>query len=797
MAAKIKSIQISAFRGIPELHIPIQGKSLLIKGDNGTGKSSIVEAFEFFFTGSLSRLEGTRGISLARHCPHVTYQASDVRVSIAFDPGNVSLSRTMEAQPSPPSQLSKYLGSAQTGTFILRRSQILEFILTKPAERFRALASIIGVEPLDEIELEIMRARDDLHGEVTAKGLSVDRLLGALSSDLEGKIQTADEILPALNRILKTAELPLINSLDDVEAHAQEMLKAAKGASSADLILSLNRVLQRTREAIVSDQFIPAVKSLSEQVESLVRENAHVELRRSELLKTSRKVIEDEQLDTCPVCGQDIDRQRVLAAIDKRMQTLQALSARASNVRKDAVALISEFDQAKQQISELVDLQSNIADLEIESLSDLSQARALENVPILIRKASNLQLLIPLGEIQEQVKQLQSAWDDVRKQIKERLDQQGLTGEEKKVLDVVRLIGSATDKAAQVSKESRDQQHLRAMLKRAEEIYDTFSSTKKQKVAEIYEEIQTDVQDFYSMLHPDDPHTDVELRLSSRQRASTVLRMKSFEREDEDPRALTSEGHLDSLGLCIFLAFVRTFNKDCPLIILDDVVTTIDSHHRSRICDLLFSEFKEYQLVITTHDGIWYDELRAAQRAYRLDAKYINLEINGWDVHGGPKVEKFPPRIDRIRRKIDNNDKTGAGNDARQYLEWTLKQIIQGTNAPVPINNWLEGTVQALQPHAKKRFASLVIDDAYVESVQFAFGQLEKTVLFANLLSHDNVLAAQVSIVEVAAFFDAVLGIHALVSCQKCSATLKYFRDLKEYRCPNTRCESSLVWSTR
>ena len=61
MTAKIKSIHIKAFRGIPELDIPLDSRSLTIKGDNGTGKSSIVEALEFFFTGGISALEGVQG----------------------------------------------------------------------------------------------------------------------------------------------------------------------------------------------------------------------------------------------------------------------------------------------------------------------------------------------------------------------------------------------------------------------------------------------------------------------------------------------------------------------------------------------------------------------------------------------------------------------------------------------------------------------------------------------------------------------------------------------------------------
>ena len=53
MPVKIKTINIHAFRGIPDIELQLDGKNLLLRGENGTGKSSLVEAIEFFFTLSL------------------------------------------------------------------------------------------------------------------------------------------------------------------------------------------------------------------------------------------------------------------------------------------------------------------------------------------------------------------------------------------------------------------------------------------------------------------------------------------------------------------------------------------------------------------------------------------------------------------------------------------------------------------------------------------------------------------------------------------------------------------------
>jgi len=54
----IGSIELAGFRGVGKRKtIQLQGKSLLLYGENGTGKSSIVEGIERALTGHLSSLD--------------------------------------------------------------------------------------------------------------------------------------------------------------------------------------------------------------------------------------------------------------------------------------------------------------------------------------------------------------------------------------------------------------------------------------------------------------------------------------------------------------------------------------------------------------------------------------------------------------------------------------------------------------------------------------------------------------------------------------------------------------------
>ena len=70
---KLKSLEISGFRGIrKDISIDLDSsKSILIYGDNGSGKSSIADAFEWFYYDKIEHLSseeiGTKGIPALRN----------------------------------------------------------------------------------------------------------------------------------------------------------------------------------------------------------------------------------------------------------------------------------------------------------------------------------------------------------------------------------------------------------------------------------------------------------------------------------------------------------------------------------------------------------------------------------------------------------------------------------------------------------------------------------------------------------------------------------------------------------
>ena len=59
MKMKLKQIDIKGLRGIKEsLSLELNGKSVVLYGDNGTGKSSITDSIEWFYTNKVAHLSG-------------------------------------------------------------------------------------------------------------------------------------------------------------------------------------------------------------------------------------------------------------------------------------------------------------------------------------------------------------------------------------------------------------------------------------------------------------------------------------------------------------------------------------------------------------------------------------------------------------------------------------------------------------------------------------------------------------------------------------------------------------------
>lgn len=143
---------------------------------------------------------------------------------------------------------------------------------------------------------------------------------------------------------------------------------------------------------------------------------------------------------------------------------------------------------------------------------------------------------------------------------------------------------------------------------------------------------------YFQVIHPGETIGKPQLEITERGTGSIKL-TSNFHGKEDDPRGHYSEGHIDTLGLCLFLAICHAQHKQYPdftLLILDDVMHSVDGEHRRRTAEMIFREFGDYQIIITTHDRMWFEILKAVSRSNGNAKKFKEYYIAGWSIEEGP-----------------------------------------------------------------------------------------------------------------------------------------------------------------
>jgi energy-coupling factor transporter ATP-binding protein EcfA2 len=152
-----------------------------------------------------------------------------------------------------------------------------------------------------------------------------------------------------------------------------------------------------------------------------------------------------------------------------------------------------------------------------------------------------------------------------------------------------------------------------------------------------------------------------------------------------------NEARLTALALSVFLAAVKLADGDpdnpdpLRLLVLDDVLIGLDLNNRMPLLEVLRSEFSRHQIILLTHDLVWFDI-----------AKEYTASWGTWTY--ARMFEEFlgpaDPMIPRIKLDVDDltvaqnylnaGDLRAATAYARAAYEACLRNICQNKRVPVP-----------------------------------------------------------------------------------------------------------------
>jgi energy-coupling factor transporter ATP-binding protein EcfA2 len=680
---RIGKLHVMGYRGITkEVNLLLEGKSLILFGENGTGKSSFVEAIEKLFTGKISSLDGrAQGLSSSKHGPSIKVPDSGTEIEVTFDDGTIfNLDSSLE---SLPNHIQSYLRAAGQPLFILRRAQILELIEREPRKRGDFLQPFLPLSEWNEIEGALKQSSDMANQRAQESKQALQRVIGELSNLLELPSQstpfTEEVFIEHINMHLSKHSFTPVSTPQGIQEalHSVEQKLSSFGDISAHITF---HNLAGQIDAITPSLQIDWLAAFLKEIRELQsREQAQAHLFFEEVLQKGLQWIEQARLDDCPLCEQPIDRLVTAERIQNRLGEMEKLIMARRNVDKIRHGATSNLEDLTQKLTDIESTASIVGRKEIIDLTTELRGWVQKAFETLSPQVSDI-------KIQEVLETLES-WPSYNFSV--RLSE--ILHELKGILsaiptpDTIKPLLDLRDFLLDAQRLWQEQESLRVRSVRAKRISEIAArvfkyteDSRREEVQTLFDQIGSDIDRLYARVSHDENRGGTRLRVRDVGAFSVNLRHRFYDHEDEDPRAYSNEGDLDISGLCAFLALRRWYRNQYPsfdLLILDDVLTSIDAEHRVRFTEVLLSEFKDYQILLTTHDRIWFEHLRDIQTSCGVTQQFISKTIHGWTIEEGPDLREPQEERERLVQLMGTGEPSQIAGEAGRLLEHILQEM--------------------------------------------------------------------------------------------------------------------------
>jgi len=721
---KVSSINIRAFRGIISFAQDLASKTMVVTGPNGTGKSGVIDAFDFLLTGDLQRLrgEGTKDLSLDTHARHIDKQIEEVSIAakIVTDEGTFHVKRSLADKKivlisGDPKAFEHVIPKMNAGHFLLSRRELLKFIACtgqKRSEEIQALLDTSGVEKirkdLASVHSSFDRSVTTLNSTIEANARSVNVFLGLQASsnilDRRAEINRTRTVLNKPAIAVWTASTKVAEDIPLVPI-------ASNGAPKKSIFKKL-----------VSDMFADNNRVLKNETEEVVKENISNTLQKIKVFDDFEGLVESSELiakgtdllsgkNICPLCDTSWGEKSLANYLkDKKKLTEDAIKLKSlfhsqcipyqislRILSAKANALLPTLKAVGQS-----DIQANIENL-IQNIA--ARVEALQSSKVSLELVSTLvteQGIIGIDKFEDLEKGLVVFCDTLPEETKEE-------SASKRLHHVEGLLQSIS-----ISEDELVLAKSRADI--AKTVCDHFTKSRESFFESLFTSVESDFIRFYKFLNQDEEKFSAKI---TDKESSIDLKVDFYGRGLHPPHALHSEGHQDSMGICLFLALMRKIKgTDFSLALLDDVMMSIDAGHRRRLCELLIAEFSDTQFIITTHDPVWARQLKE----FGVTTKKNLFHFRNWSLETGPVFEaKEVWDVLREKAKAGNIHDAAAG--LRRNLELEFQDICTNLQAKVPFKashswslNELKdasiGTFKGLLRKAKEAANSLSNNDA-------------------------------------------------------------------------------------
>lgn len=619
---KLVSLTLEALRGATqafELRFE-PGKSVsIIYGENGSGKSTLCDALDLLGNDSLGSLTG-KGLSTTTKYWHSTNRKPmDIEVRLAATTSSWTTRVVKGKVVTIPFDTRPRVA-------ILRRHQILDLIAKRAGERYETLRPFIAIETLDDSEGTLRK------------------LISGTRTQLQVAAARVGENLQALEDMWKQAGSPKLSLLEWADAEAKRDVDDLNQAIAA--IQTFSKLRQeldsRTKDVESSAARVENAKVGLSTAESDLTNAVAGALKGGEeltqLLQAASHFFQHHEVpDVCPLC----ESREFAASLPQKVETkLKALSSVRDALRKKNEAqqaadrALSQLQTANRQAADSAEALCKACTKNWHSdlpspkpVSDIAGERAQGGTKAdwtLTEFRSLSQAATILGQLLDP-------------ELTSRLQRRSQ-------LQIVR------DALSQYRHNTQQKTELDSLLPRLERTHEILMEERRDFVDNILGRIATRVGELYEEVHPGEGLNKISLQLDPAKRASLEVVSQFPGATDSPPGAYLSESHLDTLGVCIFLALAELEAPEETILVLDDVIASVDEPHVDRIVEMLYDISQKFaHCILTTHYTPWKEKYRWG---FLKKGECHFVELGDWTWSDGIVRSGSTPRVERLRTQL-------------------------------------------------------------------------------------------------------------------------------------------------
>jgi len=325
MGTKIKKLHISGLRGIKSsIDIDLDYKSVILYGDNATGKSSITDSLEWLYRKTVSHLSSEE-IKLETAMKNSYIDDSDVNkcnVSIEFNNSlkvekKLLLNKKNGKLVSKIDPSNRFLTDSENENLLIRYHLLRYFVDKTKTDKLKFLYDIIGFSEVTKAKDIFRKVIASIKKEINDFGSQINKQRETLGSKSdEDFIEKIKEKIVPLN--LKDFPIKSLSDIDNVLEHIRQSTQQSNQLQFLNSVRRFLSNLEAEKENIDKEfrVYFEEFNKFADDVESIKRTLLHGLLKSGENIINKGHFVENK----CPLCLQSKNIEELKDEIQERLK---------------------------------------------------------------------------------------------------------------------------------------------------------------------------------------------------------------------------------------------------------------------------------------------------------------------------------------------------------------------------------------------------------------------------------------------------------------------------------------------